>query len=225
MTDDVHAVDAKNHAPLADVSVLVDGAYVGATEACGHQLAPGLCVGTVIVNADRPDYLPVEVTVELRGARSLELELTPRPVEVVVLEDTAPPPPDMRATTTLAGAALARTRGKGLAASVAEVPGVTQLGSGSAMAKPVVRGQFGRRLLLLVDGIRHRAQEWGLDHAPEIDPFVADAITVVRGAASRRYDPATCPASPATRSNAACSRPAIAPPRPLEMPIRWTSPT
>ncbi len=186
---DVHAVDAKNHAPLADVSVLVDGAYVGATEAGGHQLAPGLCAGTVIVNADRPDYLPVEVTVELRGARSLELELTPRPVEVVVLEDTAPPPPDMRATTTLAGAALARTRGKGLAASVAEVPGVTQLGSGSAMAKPVVRGQFGRRLLLLVDGIRHRAQEWGLDHAPEIDPFVADAITVVRGAAGVQYGP------------------------------------
>jgi iron complex outermembrane receptor protein len=57
------------------------------------------------------------------------------------------------------------------------------------MAKPIIRGQYGRRLLILVDGIRHRAQEWGLDHAPEIDPFVADKLTVVRGASAVRYGP------------------------------------
>ena len=40
---------------------------------------------------------------------------------------------------------------------------------------------------MLVDEVRHRAQEWGLEHAPEIDPFAADAIRVVRGPGGVRY--------------------------------------
>ena len=186
---DVHAVDAATHHPLSAVTVIVAGAYAGDTDDDGHRVATGLCAGDVTIDLDRADYLPAEVVLALTASRSIEVELTARPVEVVVLEDTAPPPPDMRATTTLSGAALERTRGKGLAEAVADVPGVTQLGAGSGLAKPVVRGQFGRRLLLLVDGVRHRAQEWGLDHAPEIDPFVADRITVVRGAAGVQYGP------------------------------------
>jgi iron complex outermembrane receptor protein len=42
---------------------------------------------------------------------------------------------------------------------------------------------------VLVDGVRHRAQDWGLDHAPEIDPAIADRITVVRGASGVRFGP------------------------------------
>jgi len=67
------------------------------------------------------------------------------------------------------------------------VPGVSQLRSGTGMAKPIVRGHAGRRLPILVDGVRHRAQEWGIDHAPEIDPAIADRITVIRGASGVRY--------------------------------------
>jgi iron complex outermembrane receptor protein len=67
------------------------------------------------------------------------------------------------------------------------VPGVAQLRGTTGVAKPIIRGQFGRRLLLLVDGIRHRAQEWGIDHDPEIDPFSADALRVVRGPGSVQY--------------------------------------
>ena len=81
---------------------------------------------------------------------------------------------------------LQRSRGKSLADAVAEIPGVTVIRSGNN-AKPVVRGQYGARILMLYDGVRHEGQDWGLDHSPEIDPFAAGSIQVVKGAAGVRY--------------------------------------
>ena len=187
---DGHVVDALTHEAIAGAAVRVGGRPVAETDAAGRFVLRGLCAGPLAVEVERAGYLPGQRTVELgAGTASLELELFPLDEEVIVVEQNAPEPDAMRSTAVLAGDALARTRGRGLAAAVAEVPGVTQLGSASGMAKPIIRGQFGRRLLLLVDGVRHRAQEWGLDHAPELDPFVADRIAVVRGADGVRYGP------------------------------------
>ncbi len=109
--------------------------------------------------------------------------------EVVVIIGQKYKEREILSSTTIDGEALERTRGESFSEALAEVPGVSQLRSGSGMSKPIVRGQYGRRLLLLVDSVAHRSQEWGLDHSPEIDPFSAGEIRVVRGAAGVRYGP------------------------------------
>jgi iron complex outermembrane receptor protein len=55
--------------------------------------------------------------------------------------------------------------------------------------KPIIRGQYERRLLVLFDGVRLESQKWGSDHATEIDPFSAGQISVIKGAAGVRYGP------------------------------------
>ncbi|HEU0029127.1 MAG TPA: TonB-dependent receptor [Kofleriaceae bacterium] len=187
---DGHAVDRKSHEPIAGATVTIDGTYVTETNAEGRFTLKNQCPGDHALSVERADYNAGTRTITLgTSAASVELEMDELGKEVITIEDKAPPPPDMRSTTVLSGEALERTRGRALSESLAEVPGVSQLRSSSGLAKPIVRGQFGRRLLILVDGIRHRAQEWGLDHAPEIDPFIADKLTVVRGAAGVRYGP------------------------------------
>jgi len=37
------------------------------------------------------------------------------------------------------------------------------------------------------NGVRLEGQTWGADHAPEIDPFIATKLSVIKGAASIRY--------------------------------------
>ena len=83
--------------------------------------------------------------------------------------------------------ALARVRGRTLAGTISEVPGVTMVQSSPAVQKPVVRGHFGRRLVLITDGVRHEGQDWGIDHAPEFDPAGAGEISIVKGAAGVRF--------------------------------------
>lgn len=189
---DGHAVDASTHEAIAGALVRLDGETVAVTDEDGRFTLRELCFGPRTVALELEGYAPAERKLDVVGASSLELELSTAAAassEVIVVEDKAPAPTDMRATAVISGAALERTRGAALAETLAEVPGVTQLKSGSGMAKPIVRGQYGRRLLLLVDSVRHHSQEWGLDHAPEIDPFIADKLTVVRGASGVRYGP------------------------------------
>ncbi|MCW5807863.1 MAG: TonB-dependent receptor [Deltaproteobacteria bacterium] len=185
-TVDGHAVDASTHAPVAGAMVRTGDELLGVTDDAGRFVLTGRCAGELELVVERDDYKPATRRVTVRDRASVEVELVSRG-EVIEIRDRAPPPTEMRSATTVSGAALERSRGKGFTAAIADVPGVAELRSATGVAKPIIRGQFGRRLLLLVDDVRHRAQEWGLEHAPEIDPFIAGAIRVVRGAGGVRY--------------------------------------
>jgi iron complex outermembrane receptor protein len=183
---DVHVVETFDHAPVSDAFVMVENIGRGATNARGQLTVGGLCPGTVTVEIIHPAFEEARRRVAVVNTAAVEIELAPL-VQTVTVTEKAAPPADMRATTVLTGEALERKRGRSLSETLSDVPGVSQLRSGTGMAKPIVRGHAGRRLPILVDGVRHRAQEWGIDHAPEIDPAIADRITVVRGASGVRY--------------------------------------
>ncbi|MFT5385530.1 MAG: iron complex outermembrane receptor protein [Saprospiraceae bacterium] len=65
--------------------------------------------------------------------------------------------------------------------------GVHLLKNGSGISKPVVHGLYGNRLIILNNGIVQSGQQWGNDHSPEIDPFAADKITVLKGTSAIEY--------------------------------------
>ena len=76
-----------------------------------------------------------------------------------------------------------------LASMMAEQEGVTFASTGSNVQLPVIHGLYGNRILILNNGLKHGFQNWGTDHAPEIDVSSANAITLIKGAAGVRYGP------------------------------------
>lgn len=60
--------------------------------------------------------------------------------------------------------------------------GVHLIKNGNGISKPVVHGLYGNRLSIFNNGVLQSGQQWGNDHSPEIDPFAADKITVLKGA-------------------------------------------
>jgi iron complex outermembrane recepter protein len=82
---------------------------------------------------------------------------------------------------------LARLRGTSLGESLKSVPGVNALQTGPTIFKPVIQGMYGTRVMILNNGIRQEGQQWGNEHAPEVDPFIANKITVIKGPQSIRY--------------------------------------
>ncbi len=68
-----------------------------------------------------------------------------------------------------------------------KVSGVSSLKSGSGISKPVIQGMYGNRITLLNNGITQSGQQWGNDHAPEIDPLAANKITIIKGVSSLEY--------------------------------------
>ncbi|WP_048798761.1 TonB-dependent receptor, partial [Segatella buccae] len=80
-----------------------------------------------------------------------------------------------------------RSMGKSLASILEHVSGVSSIQTGTSVAKPVINGMYGNRILIVNNGARQTGQQWGLDHAPEIDQNSSGSIEVVKGAESVRY--------------------------------------
>ena len=82
---------------------------------------------------------------------------------------------------------LQEKSGEELAKVLTTVAGVSMIQTGATIAKPVIHGLHSNRILILNNEVRQEGQQWGADHAPEIDPAVADKITVIKGADAVRY--------------------------------------
>ncbi len=82
---------------------------------------------------------------------------------------------------------LLKQQGKPLAKMLEQLPGITTLNTGASVSKPVINGLHSNRILLLNNGVRQEGQQWGAEHAPEIDPFNAGSITVIKGANAIQY--------------------------------------
>lgn len=73
--------------------------------------------------------------------------------------------------------------------AASRISGVNTISTGQNIVKPVIHGLHSNRILVVNNGLRHEFQNWGTDHAPEIDPSMIDDLEVVKGAGTVRYGP------------------------------------
>src|SRR5688500_3080768 len=66
-------------------------------------------------------------------------------------------------------------------------PGVSQLSTGPAISKPVIRGLGYNRLVTINDGVRQEGQQWGDEHGIEIDENSVSRVEILKGPASLIY--------------------------------------
>lgn len=67
------------------------------------------------------------------------------------------------------------------------VPGLSQITTGAAISKPVIRGLGYNRVITLNNGIRQEGQQWGDEHGIEIDENDVDRVEIVKGPGSLIY--------------------------------------
>jgi iron complex outermembrane receptor protein len=70
---------------------------------------------------------------------------------------------------------------------LAKVPGISQLSTGVAISKPVIRGLYGSRVLTLVNGLRFDNQQWQDEHGLGLADFGIDRVEVIKGPMSVLY--------------------------------------
>ncbi|MDI9336873.1 MAG: TonB-dependent receptor [Alphaproteobacteria bacterium] len=82
---------------------------------------------------------------------------------------------------------LSETSGQSLANALSNLSGVSTLQTGSTIAKPVIHGLHSNRVVILNNGVKLEGQQWGSDHAPEVDAFAAQNLSVSKGASNLIY--------------------------------------
>lgn len=77
--------------------------------------------------------------------------------------------------------------GRGLAKALEQISGVNILNTGNVISKPVIHGMFGSRVGIIYDGVPIENQQWGQDHAPNIDQNAFEEIRLIKGAGVLKY--------------------------------------
>ena len=68
-----------------------------------------------------------------------------------------------------------------------EISGVSSLNTGSTIVKPVIQGLNSSRILVITNGVRLQDQEWGIEHAPNVDLNNAERLSVIKGSGALQY--------------------------------------
>jgi iron complex outermembrane receptor protein len=188
------AVDEHNGEPLqyARIELLGEGRGLGAvTDTSGAYQIEGICPGTYSVMCTHLGCDTLRVSIKISGNTNYNFfpEHHEDLLETVDIVGRAPDEETSHSESTLSQKEMDEGKGQPLGEMLKSVPGLTTLNTGNSISKPVIHGLHSNRVLILNNGVRQEGQQWGNEHAPEIDPFVAGNLTVVKGAGSVRYGP------------------------------------
>jgi iron complex outermembrane receptor protein len=84
---------------------------------------------------------------------------------------------------------LQRYGAMNISEAVTRIPGVWQLSTGMGVSKPVIRGLYGDRIGIMINGIRFDNQQWQDEHGLVMSSDGIDNIEVIKGPRSLLYGP------------------------------------
>lgn len=186
----IRVIDRDNGDELESTIVSINEIkQINATNEHGNTTFNKLCIGRYHILIQHLGCSDTIISIDLKKDFKLIVKLPHSNYELSQIEVTDKQPDIIKTQTVydLKEKELDQTRGKSLGEALKLVNGVTTLNTGSSISKPMIHGMQGYRILILNNGIRQEGQQWGNEHAPEIDPFIAQKISVIKGANAVRY--------------------------------------
>ncbi|RYY24539.1 MAG: TonB-dependent receptor [Sphingobacteriaceae bacterium] len=187
-------IDAQTKEPLIGAVISIPQIKVTATtNVNGEFLLTTLPKrGRFLVQVAYIGYKTLTQTVDFAASATLQFALQPSVIEgrEVVIVGTAISSNNKQNSTsvsTLTREQLTAPANNLIDAIAKQVPGVSQITTGPAISKPVIRGLSYNRVVTLSDGVKQQGQQWGDEHGIEIDQYSPERAEVLRGAASLLY--------------------------------------
>jgi iron complex outermembrane receptor protein len=189
LSGQVHDAATGEPLPFAEVLV-VDLSSGTAADVEGQYTLKNLCPGTYHLHIMQLGYETADTTINLHASMNFSVLLAPSSIKVgtvVVNGERRHHEATTQSITTIEAQELEETSGLSLGEGLTKVSGLSIISTGPSISKPVIHGLHSNRILILNNGIRQEGQQWGSEHAPEIDAFMAKRLTIIKGASSVRY--------------------------------------
>jgi iron complex outermembrane receptor protein len=188
----ITVIDSVTKQPLEAASISIAELHKNTiANASGIGVFDSLPKGYYTLQCAFLGYHPLQQTVWVDTDKRIVVELCPESTHLHEVEIKSHSDElthlNIQTRTTLDAQWIERNRGNSLADLLKSIPGVTTMGTGVAIAKPVIRGLHSNRLVTVNNGIRQEGQQWGADHGTEVDPFSSNKIEVIKGASSVEF--------------------------------------
>ncbi len=185
--------DSKTGEPLPGASIYFADEKIGtAADGKGHFMFTNIPDGHHVIEVSHSGYGTLVEHIELTIDTEKNFALSPIITEnqaVIVTGVTgatsirkAPIP-----VTLLRRQALLQTASTNIIDALTRIPGVSQLSTGPAISKPIIRGLGYNRVVTINEGTRQEGQQWGDEHGIEIDELSIARVEVLKGPASLMY--------------------------------------
>ncbi|MES2429839.1 MAG: TonB-dependent receptor [Bacteroidota bacterium] len=185
--------DANTGNLLVGVSVFFVDVKIGAsTNANGEVIIKNLPEGRHLIEISHIGYNTISEDIEIFGDTKKEYLLSRSVVEnnTVIVTGTASAVQLKNVSfqvSVLRKEELLQNAATNIIDALAKKPGVSNLSTGPAISKPVIRGLGSNRVLTINDGVRQEGQQWGDEHGIEIDESSVSKVEILKGPASLIY--------------------------------------
>ncbi len=187
-------VDGDNE-PLAGANILLPKLERGATtDHQGDFTISRLPAGTYKVAVNFIGYTSQLRTIQVNAGETSRMNFTlyqsvfeTEPIVITGSPIAVDPLHSPQDISSISGREKIRLQSTSLGKTIESIPGIYNMSAGSVAGKPVIRGQTGERIRILSDGVAQEYQQYGERHAPNIDPFNAERLEIIKGAASLLY--------------------------------------
>ena len=169
-------IDARTGLALPGASVVLTDSRIGTTtDSTGYYVLNNIPAGHNIIEVSYAGYKILVVHLDLARTDAHEFELVPAMVENEGVTVTAvahatsirkAPIPITRMSRT----ELMATASTNIIDALSRQPGISQISTGPAVSKPVIRGLGYNRLVVINDGVRQEGQQWGDEHESGTEP-------------------------------------------------------
>jgi len=185
--------DSKTNEPLAGASVNIEDAKLGTvTDSNGNFLFKNVPGGHHLIEVSYTGYTSVLEHLDLVADKELNIGLAPSIIEYQAVTVTGvSTSTSVRKTpvpiSIVRHAELLQTPSTNIIDALSKQAGISQVSTGPAISKPVIRGLGFNRVVVINDGIRQEGQQWGEEHGIEIDDASVNRVEILKGPASLMY--------------------------------------
>lgn len=182
-------IDSISGEPLPYASICLDSSD-HVCDLCNDQGSfhlHGLCVGQHYICVHYVGFPKKCFKLTVRQNEHILIQLQGEELQVETVEISTLKQEDIIASEKINQKEIADQANNSLGDQLSNIVGVEVLRTGATIDKPIIHGLYGNRIAILNNGVAQSGQQWGNDHAPEIDPMVAEQIRVVKSVGSLAY--------------------------------------
>ena len=184
-------IDSHDDTPLVGATIIVAGLEKAVqTDLNGSYSITSLCEDSYSFQVSHPNCITKGFTLTVSGDtnRNFRLEHHLEELNEITLEGRVY---EKQTETVLENRIredeLERYSNKSLGDVLNTISGVSSLNTGNTVVKPLINGLHSSRVVIINNGVRMEDQEWGAEHAPNLDINTAGSISVIKGANALQY--------------------------------------
>ncbi len=184
-------IDLHDGAPLIGATlIVVETGKAVETNLDGEYLLENLCKGTYNLQVSHPLCLTRIFQVLISGNTTMDFKLEHHLEELnqILLEGKAyERNVQSIGENRISNEELDRFSSGSLGDALNSLSGVSSLNTGNTVVKPIINGLHSSRVVIINHGVRMEDQEWGAEHAPNLDINSLGNISLVKGAGALKY--------------------------------------